>query len=225
MSRPFIREKGDHDYSQSAMICWTVETLDRRVDEELDALPADMRDRFVRIARLLEDFGPQHVREPYVKPLVGKLWEMRMKGKDGHRAGRLCRGQRAPSGGRPRLRQEDAEDAAQRHRHRHAQGQGGRIDMTKVADLHKRWMDDPSYRGAHAASEGEFSLARELITARVHAGLTQEQLAQRMGTTQSAIARLESGQRMPGVRTLERLALATGTRLVVRFERADDAAA
>ncbi len=65
------------------MMRWTVETLDSRVDEELDALPADMRERFVRIARLLEDFGPQHVREPYVKPLVGKLWEMRMKGRDG----------------------------------------------------------------------------------------------------------------------------------------------
>jgi phage-related protein len=57
--------------------------LDGRVDEELDALPADIRDRFVRIAHLLEEFGPQKVREPYVKPLGGKLWEMRMKGKDG----------------------------------------------------------------------------------------------------------------------------------------------
>ncbi len=65
------------------MIAWTVETLDSRVDEELDALPPDMRERFVRISRLLEEFGPQHVREPYVKPLAGKLWEMRMKGKDG----------------------------------------------------------------------------------------------------------------------------------------------
>ncbi len=90
--------------------------------------------------------------------------------------------------------------------------------MTKLADLHKRWMDRPAYRKAHAASEGEFTLARELIAARVSAGLTQEQLAQRMGTTQSAIARLETGRRVPGVRTLERLAEATGTRLVVRFE-------
>jgi transcriptional regulator with XRE-family HTH domain len=97
--------------------------------------------------------------------------------------------------------------------------------MTKVADLHKRWMAEPAYQEAHAASDGEFVLARELIAARVRAGLTQEQLAQRMGTTQSAIARLESGQRMPGVRTLERLAEATGTRLVVRFERTGDAAA
>jgi len=97
--------------------------------------------------------------------------------------------------------------------------------MTKVADLHKRWMDEPAYREAHAASDGEFTLARELIAARAYAGLTQEQLAQRMGTTQSVIARLESGRRMPGVRTLERLAEATGTQLVVRFERTGDAAA
>ncbi len=65
------------------MMSWTVETLDGRVDAELDALPADMRERFVRISGLLEDFGPQHVREPYVKPLAGKLWEIRMKGRDG----------------------------------------------------------------------------------------------------------------------------------------------
>lgn len=65
------------------MMLWTVETLDHRVDEELSALPADMRGRFVRIARLPEEFGPQNVREPYVKPLEGKLWEMRMKGRDG----------------------------------------------------------------------------------------------------------------------------------------------
>ena len=62
---------------------WTVETLDYRVDAELDDLPADMRDRFYRIGRLLEEYGPQQVREPYVKPLGGKLWEMRMKGRDG----------------------------------------------------------------------------------------------------------------------------------------------
>ena len=97
--------------------------------------------------------------------------------------------------------------------------------MTKIADLHKQWMADPANQEAHAASENEFILARELIAARVRAGLTQEQLAQRMGTTQSAIARLESGQRMPGLRTLERLAQATGTRLVVRLEQTGEAAA
>jgi DNA-binding XRE family transcriptional regulator len=153
-----------------------METLDSRVDAELDALSTD-------IARSLRPHRP-------------------------------------PAGDRSRRRQKDAEDTERRHRHRHAKGQGDRADMTKVADLHKRWLGEPAYQEAHAASEGEFTLARELIAARVRAGLTQEQLAERMGTTQSVIARLESGRRMPGVRTLERLAVATGTRLVVLFERA-----
>ncbi|NYZ13429.1 type II toxin-antitoxin system RelE/ParE family toxin [Azospirillum sp. RWY-5-1] len=62
---------------------WTVETLDHRVDDELRALSPDLRARFVRIAQLLEEYGPFAVREPHVKPLGDKLWEMRMKGKDG----------------------------------------------------------------------------------------------------------------------------------------------
>ena len=62
---------------------WTVETLNRVVDAELEELPADMRARFVHISRLIEDFGIERVREPHVKHLTGPLWEMRMKGKDG----------------------------------------------------------------------------------------------------------------------------------------------
>ncbi|HMN20192.1 MAG TPA: type II toxin-antitoxin system RelE/ParE family toxin [Ottowia sp.] len=47
------------------------------------ALPADMQARFLRIAELLEEFGPQRVGLPHVRPLESKLWEMRMKGRDG----------------------------------------------------------------------------------------------------------------------------------------------
>jgi len=62
---------------------WTVETLNETVNAELEALPVDMRARFVHIARLIEDFGLEKVREPHVKHLRGPLWEMRMKGRDG----------------------------------------------------------------------------------------------------------------------------------------------
>ncbi|MEP7353286.1 MAG: helix-turn-helix transcriptional regulator [Acidobacteriota bacterium] len=90
--------------------------------------------------------------------------------------------------------------------------------MTKLAALHQEWLKDPKYRKAHKDLEPEFALSRAVIAARVTAGLTQEQLAQRMETTQSAIARLESGRTHPSTQTLERLAAATGTTLKISFE-------
>lgn len=85
-------------------------------------------------------------------------------------------------------------------------------------DLHSKWMKDPEYRQEYDALAAEFDLARALIEARAHAGLTQEQLAERMDTSQSAVARMESGKIMPSGRTLERFAKATGTRLRISFE-------
>ena len=73
---------------------------------------------------------------------------------------------------------------------------------------------------AYDALEDEFALAAVMIEARAHAGLTQEQLAQRMHTTQAVIARLESGRVKPSTRTLERLAAATGMKLRISFEPA-----
>ncbi len=78
-------------------------------------------------------------------------------------------------------------------------------------DLHRDWMEDSSYRDAYEAIAPEFAIARELIAARVKAGLSQAEVAERMGTTQSAVARIESGKQMPSTRTLERFARATGT--------------
>ncbi len=62
---------------------WSVETLNETVDSELDALPADMRARFVRISELIAAVGLERVREPYVKHVQGPLWEMRLTGRDG----------------------------------------------------------------------------------------------------------------------------------------------
>jgi ribosome-binding protein aMBF1 (putative translation factor) len=96
--------------------------------------------------------------------------------------------------------------------------------MKKVRDLHDKWRRDPEYRKAYNALGPEFALARSVIEARTRAGLTQEQLARRMKTTQSVVARLESGRSHPSTRTLEKLAEATGTRLQISFEAAGDAA-
>jgi len=61
-------------------------------------------------------------------------------------------------------------------------------------------------------------LLSELISARTRAKLTQAEVAQRMGTTQSAIARLEGGHSRPSMRSVERYAAAIGHRAVVRLE-------
>ena len=90
--------------------------------------------------------------------------------------------------------------------------------MSNVRDLHAEWRKDPDYRAAYDDLGPEFELARSLIEARASAGLTQEQLAERMNTTQSVVARLESGRGHPSTRTLEKIAHSTGTRLRISFE-------
>ena len=62
---------------------WTVDTLNHTVDAELNALSADMRARFTRVVRLIESFGVDRVGQPHVKHLQGRLWEMRLRGRDG----------------------------------------------------------------------------------------------------------------------------------------------
>jgi phage-related protein len=62
---------------------WRVVVLNDVVAAEIEALPVDIRARLAWIVKLLETNGPLRVREPYVKPLGDKLWEMRMKGRDG----------------------------------------------------------------------------------------------------------------------------------------------
>ena len=85
----------------------------------------------------------------------------------------------------------------------------------------KKMLSDPEVREAYQAMAGEFGLARELIAARVRAGLTQAEVAKRMGTTQSAVARLEGGRRLPSMKTLLRYAEATGCRPLVKLVAAE----
>ncbi len=62
---------------------WTIETLNKVVDEELDSLEATFKAKFLHIAEMLQEFGPNNVKAPHCKPLGNKLWEIRMKGKPG----------------------------------------------------------------------------------------------------------------------------------------------
>lgn len=93
--------------------------------------------------------------------------------------------------------------------------------MSKTIPFEKlaaKWRKDPEFMREYDALEEEFALARALIEARANAGLTQEEVAQRMGTTQSVVARLEGGRSRPSTTTLAKFAKATGTKLRVSFE-------
>ena len=90
--------------------------------------------------------------------------------------------------------------------------------MTRIRDLHKTWLKEPNYRREYDLLEEEFALAAAVAKARQRAGLSQAELARRMKTTQSTVARLESGRGRPSTRTLTRFAKATGHRLKISFE-------
>jgi len=64
-------------------VSWSVLFVNSAAKAELDALPTDMRAKFERIVMLVRDHGLEKVREPYVKHLGDKLWEMRLTGRDG----------------------------------------------------------------------------------------------------------------------------------------------
>lgn len=89
--------------------------------------------------------------------------------------------------------------------------------MTKIADLKKRLMKDPEFAQEYAQADAEFALIEALVKARTQARMSQADVARSIGTTQSAIARLEGGRVSPSVSTLRRYAEATGSKLEINL--------
>ncbi len=93
--------------------------------------------------------------------------------------------------------------------------------MKSHNEMVSEWMKDPMFKAEYDALEDKFALFDELIRARKKAGLTQAEVARRMGTKIPAIARLESGgenkQHSPSVATLYKYAEAVGCRLEIRL--------
>jgi DNA-binding XRE family transcriptional regulator len=91
---------------------------------------------------------------------------------------------------------------------------------TDFADYLERQRRDPAYAAAEAELAPLEALARILIAYRIEQGLTQKALAQRVGTSETAICRLEGGQHKPSVETLVKIGRALGQKLVIGFEDA-----
>lgn len=89
----------------------------------------------------------------------------------------------------------------------------------KLSYIKAELLANPTVQAAYDAMAPEFEVARAVIKARTDAGLSQQELAARMGTTQPFVARLESGRTMPSMRTWLRVAQATGTKPRFDLER------
>jgi ribosome-binding protein aMBF1 (putative translation factor) len=171
--------------------------------------------------RLVQAAGLERVHEPYLKHIEDRIWEMRLRGRDG-----IARALYVTATGRRvvilRVFAKKTQKTPRREIELAAACEGGDMSrkMIPVEESFAAWRKDPKYVAAYNALEDEFSLAAVIIEARAQAGLTQEQLAERMHTTQAVIARLESGRVKPSTRTLERLAAATGMKLRISFEPA-----
>jgi transcriptional regulator with XRE-family HTH domain len=85
--------------------------------------------------------------------------------------------------------------------------------------LKAKALSRPDVRAEYERMEEEFAFLDQFLRARADAGLTQAQVAKRIGTTQSAIARLESGagRHQPSLGTLRKYALAVGCRIELRL--------
>jgi len=91
---------------------------------------------------------------------------------------------------------------------------------TSFRDLKAELLANPEVRAAYDETAPEYEIARAIIAARQRAGLSQVELAERMRTQQSFVARLEGGHTMPSTNTLKKVAAATGTRMHIEFEAA-----
>jgi Predicted transcriptional regulator with C-terminal CBS domains len=92
--------------------------------------------------------------------------------------------------------------------------------MTRnLKQFKRRALLRPAVKGAYDASAEEFAFLDEVLKARAEAGLTQAEVAERIGTTQSAIARLESAgaRHSPSIATLQKYAKALGYKVEVKL--------
>jgi DNA-binding transcriptional regulator YiaG len=132
--------------------------------------------------------------------LEGKLWELRLTGRDG-----IARALYVTAIGRRvvvvRAFVKEPEDAARRDRTGAASGKGDRTTIS-FEEIKSRLLANPEVKAEYDTLAPEFEIAAEPVKARLRAGLSQAELARRMGTSQSAIARLESGQTLPSTHAL-----------------------
>lgn len=90
--------------------------------------------------------------------------------------------------------------------------------MTNWDSYKQKLLKDPEFKKLYKESQPEFEIAKAIIRARIDNKITQQELAEKMNTTQSVISRVEQGRTSPSIALLKRLATALNTTLQVQFK-------
>ena len=90
--------------------------------------------------------------------------------------------------------------------------------MSKWKDLEKELLSDPKVKKEYDRLAPRYAVISALIAARIKKGFTQKELAQKMGTKQSSIARLEGGNVNPSLNFLGKIASVMGLKLTIRLQ-------
>jgi len=89
--------------------------------------------------------------------------------------------------------------------------------MTTLKEHIAEELKNPEFAALWEESEAEYQMQKAIIAARGEAGMTQEELAKAAGMKREAISRLEAGNANPTIKTIYRIARATGKRVELRF--------
>lgn len=90
--------------------------------------------------------------------------------------------------------------------------------MSKWEDVKKELLSDPETKKEYDKLAPRYAVISYLIATRLKKGLTQKDLAEKLGTKQSAIARLESGSVNPSLEFLQKIAQTLGSKLIIQLQ-------
>jgi len=93
----------------------------------------------------------------------------------------------------------------------------GKYEPISFSDVKKEWLNDPKFRKSYDDLEPEYSIIRAILRKRIESKMSQKDLAKKLGTKQSAISRLESGNYNPTLSFLKKLSSTLGGKLEIKI--------
>jgi DNA-binding XRE family transcriptional regulator len=203
------------------MTTWKVEFFNEMVEEQTLAFPKAILADFLRVVELIEEFGPA-IGRPHTAPLGKGLFEIRAKGREGIGRSIFCSVRARKNTHPPLVREEDTENTSEGNGQSPEKNQGdNRMKRPTFAEAKKKALKNPEIKKEYDRLGPEYDLIRQLLRMRLESGLTQEEMAELLGTKKPNISRLESHafRHSPRLNTVKKYAEVAGYEMMIKFKR------